>query len=139
MNIDITPHTHHDDDVSLSLQVEISNISGTGFGDLPTFGSRLINTTIRLRDGETNILAGLIRDDERDTLSGIPGLSKLPLIGRLFARNSRQTQETDIILTLTPHIVRVLDLAEEDLRPFEVGPSNSSQNSLPFFHLSFGV
>ncbi len=132
VNIDITPHTHHDDDVSVSLQVEISNISGTGFGDLPTFGSRLINTTIRLRDGETNILAGLIRDDERDTLSGIPGLSKLPLIGRLFARNSRQTQETDIILTLTPHIVRVLDLAEEDLRPFEVGPSNSSQISLPF-------
>ena len=121
VNIDITPNTHHNDDVSLTLHVEISNISGTGFGDLPTFGSRLINTTIRLRDGETNILAGLIRDDERDTLAGVPGLSDLPLIGRLFARNTRETQATDIILTLTPHIVRVLDLTEEDLRPFRVG------------------
>ena len=126
VNIDITPNTHHDDDVSLALQVEVSNISGTGFGDLPTFGSRLINTTIRLRDGETNILAGLIRDDERDTLAGVPGLSDLPLIGRLFARNTRETQETDIILTLTPHIVRVLDLTEDDLRPFRVGRDASA-------------
>ena len=121
VNIDITPQTHHNDDVSLALNVEISNISGTGFGDLPTFGNRSITTTIRLRDGETNILAGLIRDDERDTLAGVPGLSDLPLIGRLFARNTREAQETDIILTLTPHIIRVLDLTEEDLRPFRVG------------------
>ena len=121
VNIDITPQTHHNDDVSLTLNVEISNISGTGFGDLPTFGNRSITTTIRLRDGETNILAGLIRDDERDTLAGVPGLSDLPLIGRLFARNTREAQETDIILTLTPHIIRVLDLTEEDLRPFRVG------------------
>jgi general secretion pathway protein D len=63
----------------------------------------------------------LIRDDERRVLSGIPGLSDLPLVGRLFAHNRRETQETDIVLTLTPHIVRVLDLSEEDLRPFRVG------------------
>ena len=67
------------------------------------------------------MLAGLIRDEERTTLSGVPGLSDLPLIGRLFANNQRKTQQTDIILTLTPHIVRVLDLSEEDLRPFRLG------------------
>ena len=121
VNIDITPRTHHNDDVSLALQVEISSISGTGFGGLPTFGSRLINTTIRLKDGETNMLAGLIRDDERTTLAGVPGLSDIPLIGRLFAYNKIESQQTDIILTLTPHIVRVLDLTEADLRPFKVG------------------
>ena len=65
VNIDITPRTHHDDDVSLALKVEVSSISGTGFGGLPTFGNRVINTVIRLQDGETNMLAGLIRDDER--------------------------------------------------------------------------
>ena len=65
VNIDITPRTHHDDDVSLTLKVAVTNISGTGFGGLPTFGNREINTVIRLRDGETNMLAGLIRDDER--------------------------------------------------------------------------
>ena len=65
MNIDITPRTHHDDDVTLALKIAVQSISGTGFGGLPTFGNREINTSIRLRDGETNMLAGLIRDDER--------------------------------------------------------------------------
>ena len=120
VNIDITPYTHHDGDVSLDLAIEVSSISGTGFGGLPTFGSRSITTSIRLHDGETNILAGLIRDDERMVLEGIPGLSDLPIIGRLFARNQRETQETDIIVTLTPRIIRVLDLGEADLRAFRV-------------------
>jgi general secretion pathway protein D len=121
VNIDITPRTHHDDDVSLALKVAVSAISGVGFGGLPTFANREISTVIRLRDGETNLLAGLIRDDERQVLSGIPGLSDLPLVGRMFAHTHRETLESDIVLTLTPHIVRVLDLTEEDLRPFRVG------------------
>jgi general secretion pathway protein D len=121
VNIDITPRMHHDDEVTLALRIEVSSISGSGFGGLPTFGSRSINTVIRLRDGETNLLAGLIRDDERQVLSGIPGLSDLPIVGRLFAHTRKQTQETDIVMTLTPRIVRVLDLTEADLRPFKVG------------------
>jgi general secretion pathway protein D len=130
VNIDITPRIHHNDDVSLALKVEISNISGTGFGDLPTFGNRSITTTIRLRDGETNMLAGLIRDDERRTLAGVPGLSDLPLIGRLFAYNKYEAQESDIILVLTPHIVRVLELTENDLRPFRVGRESGGAGAL---------
>jgi general secretion pathway protein D len=121
VNIDITPRIHHDDDVSLALKVEVSSISGTGYDNLPTFGNRSVTTTIRLRDGETSVLAGLIRDDERKVVAGIPGLSDLPLVGRVFARNERKKQETDIIITLTPHIVRVLDVTEDDLRPFKVG------------------
>jgi general secretion pathway protein D len=121
VNIDITPRTHHDDEVSLALKIDVSSISGAGFGGLPTFASRAISTVIRLRDGETNLLAGLIRDNERNVVEGIPGLSDLPLVGHLFAHNKRETQETDIILTLTPRIIRVLDLSEDDLRPFRVG------------------
>jgi general secretion pathway protein D len=121
VNIDITPRTHHDDEVSLSLKVEVSSISGSGFGGLPTFGNRQINTVIRLRDGETNMLAGLIRDDERRVFEGVPGLSDIPVVGRLFAHNRKETQETDIVLTLTPRIIRVLELTEADLRPFRVG------------------
>ena len=121
VNIDITPRTHHDDDVTLALKVAVTSISGSGFGGLPTFGNREINTVIRLRDGETNMLAGLIRDDERRTLEGIPGLSDLPVIGRIFAHSQKQTDQTDIILTLTPHIIRVLELTEADLRPFRIG------------------
>jgi general secretion pathway protein D len=112
---------HHDDAVSLALKVELSSISGKGFGDLPTFGSRQINTVIRLKDGETNMLAGLIRDEERTSFATIPGLGDIPVIGRLFGHNRKETQETDIILTLTPRIVRVLNLTAEDLQPFKVG------------------
>jgi general secretion pathway protein D len=121
VNIDITPRTHHDDEVTLAVKVSLTSVSGTGFGGLPTLGNREINTTIRLKDGETNMLAGLIRDEERTGLSGVPGLSDLPVLGHLFASNRKQTQQTDIILTLTPHIVRVLDVTEADLRPFRLG------------------
>jgi general secretion pathway protein D len=121
VNIDITPRTHHDDDVSLAVKIEVSSISGVGFQNLPTFGNRSISTVIRLKDGETNMLAGLIRDDERRVLSGVPGLSDLPVIGRLFAHNRRESQETDIILTLRPSIVRVLQLEPADVEAFRVG------------------
>jgi general secretion pathway protein D len=131
VNIDITPRMHHDDAVSLAVRVELSSISGTGFGGLPTFGNRSIQTVIRLQDGETNMLAGLIRDEERQSLAGIPGLSSLPVIGPLFAHNRKETQETDIILTLTPHIVRVLNLTEADLRPFRAPREAGSSLDVP--------
>jgi general secretion pathway protein D len=124
VNIDITPRTHHDDEVSLTLKIELSSISGTGTGvtaGIPVFASRQITSTIRLKDGQTNMLAGLIRDEERTVLDGIPGLSDIPLVGRLFARNHKESTQTDIILTLTPHIVRTLELSEADLRPFRLG------------------
>jgi general secretion pathway protein D len=131
VNIDLTPRLHHNDDVTLNVKVEVSSLSGTGFNGLPTFGNRSISTTIRLRDGETNMLAGLIRDDERRSMSGLSGLADLPLIGRLFARNHKETEQTDIILMLTPRIVRVLELTEVDLRPFRVGrDANSSGGAI---------
>jgi general secretion pathway protein D len=131
VNIELTPRTHHDDDVTLQLNLAVTSISGTGFGGLPTFGNREIKTVIRLRDGETSMLAGLIRDDERRSLDGIPGLSDLPVVGRLFAHSQRQSEQTDIILTLTPHIIRVLDLNESDLRPFKVGRESVTLVDLP--------
>jgi general secretion pathway protein D len=131
VNIDITPRTHHDDQVSLALKISVSNISGTGYGNLPTFGNREISTVIRLKDGETNLLAGLIRDEERRVLRGVAGLSDLPIVGRLFAQTQREVQETDIVLTLTPRVIRVLDLSEDDLRPFRVGDNTTVPLALP--------
>ncbi len=121
VNIDITPRTHHDDDVTLVLKVAVQSVSGTGFGSLPTFANREINQVVRLKDGETNMLAGLIRDDERKVIEGIPGLSDIPFVGRIFAHSRTDRTQTDIILTLTPHIIRVLDLNDADVRAFRVG------------------
>jgi general secretion pathway protein D len=121
VNIDITPRLHYDGNVSLTLKVAVQSISGTGFGGLPTIANREISTMITLHDGETNMLAGLIRDDERRLAEGIPGLSDLPILGHLFTHSQIERDQTDIILTLTPHIVRVLDVSEDDLRAFRVG------------------
>jgi general secretion pathway protein D len=120
VNIDITPRVHHDGEVTLQLRLEISAV-GPLFQNLPTFNNRSVTSVIRLRDGETNILAGLISDEERVTLSGIPGLASLPFLGKLFARNRTEIKETDIVMTMTPHVVRQPQITAEDLRSFQLG------------------
>jgi general secretion pathway protein D len=121
VNIDITPRIHMDNSVTLTMKITVTSISGTGFGGLPTFGNREITTQLRLKDGETNMLAGLIRDDEIKLREGIPGIGDLPGVGRLFSHTNNQRNQSDIILMLTPHIVRTLDLKEDDLRSFLMG------------------
>jgi len=125
VNIDITPRVHHDGDVSLQLKLDISAVGAPGYQGLPTFNSRTLTSVIRLKDGETNILAGLIRDDERTSMTGLPGLASIPFLGRLFARNKTEAVQTDIVMTLTPHVVRRSELKEEDLRSFLVGGESS--------------
>jgi general secretion pathway protein D len=125
VNIDITPRVHHDGDVTLQLKLDVSAVGPPGYQGLPTFNSRTLTSVIRLRDGETNLLAGLISDAERTSLSGVPGLASIPFLGRLFASNKTEATQTDIVLTLTPHIVSRAELREEDLRSFLVGGENS--------------
>ncbi len=120
IQVDITPRVHHNEEVSLDLDIEVSNVSGQ-IGDQPIIGSRNITTSIRLRDGETNFLAGLIRTEESTTQDGIPGLAEIPVLGRLFSRKRNENRRTDIVLTLTPHIIRRADITEEDLAPIWVG------------------
>ena len=125
VKIEIEPRVHHNQEVSLKLKVEISNISefvtGSGGQQQPVIGTRSIESNIRLRDGETNFLAGLIRTDEGQSESGIPGLSDIPVLGRLFKRTSTDHRRTDIVLTLTPHVIRRASITEADLLPIWVG------------------
>jgi len=125
VNLGITPRTHPNDDITLDLEIELSTVAGISFDGLPSFGQRKVNTSIRLRDGETNILAGLIRDDERTTRETIPLLGEIPVIGQLFGRDRQEAEQTDVVIMLTPHILRVLSISEEDLRPLLL-PSNQS-------------
>lgn len=124
IKINLEPRVHHNKEVTLKVTVEVSNLSGqvqSGGSSQPIIGTRNIDSTIRLKDGETNFLAGLIRTDETNSDSGLPGLSEIPIIGRLFSKNRNQNQRTDVILTLTPHIIRSADITEEDLLPIWVG------------------
>lgn len=125
IRIGIEPRVHHNKEVTLKLTVEVSQI--TGFQDAgggqrqPIIGTRTIESTIRLKDGETNFLAGLIRTDETNSESGLPGLSDIPVLGRLFGKTRVDVQRTDVMLTLTPHIIRSPDITQADLVPIWVG------------------
>ena len=111
------PRIHHDDSVTLDVKVRLDNVSGTGYSGLPTFGNRNVETTLRLQNGETSMIAGLIRQEERTSLEGLPGVQDIPVLGRLIGRNTDETLESDIILTITPRIARRADLDRDSLRP----------------------
>ena len=126
VNILVTPRVHHDNEVSIALEVRLSTISGTGFGGLPKFGNRSVNTVLRLADGETSLLAGLINDVERTSLTGTPGLASVPLLGRVFSANKKEVEESDIVLTLTPRIIRRTNVSIEDLLPHVIDGGSGS-------------
>ncbi len=129
IKIDIEPRVHHNKEVTLKLQIEVSQITGYQDGGggqkQPIIGTRTIESTIRLKDGETNFLAGLIRTDEVQGESGIPGLSDIPIIGRLFGKTSSNIKRSDVMLTLTPHIIRTPEITEGDLMPIWVGTESN--------------
>jgi general secretion pathway protein D len=125
VNMSITPRTHANDDVTLGLDIELTSLGAPGFDGLPTFGNRDVNTWIRLHDGQTNILAGLIRQDERTERETIPGLGSVPILGNVFSRNHKEATQSDVVILLTPHIIRGLNLTAEDLRPLRM-PRESS-------------
>jgi general secretion pathway protein D len=132
IKVSIEPRVHHNREVTLKLVVEVSNL-GTpvvvaGQAPQPTFATRTIESTIRLKDGETNFLAGLIQENEDNSADKTPFLSDLPILGRLFTKDSHHTKRTDLMLTMTPHIVRIPDITEDDLAPMWVG----TQNNLSF-------
>ena len=124
IRLDIEPRIHHNREITLKLKVEVSAITGFAggaSGQQPIIATRRIESNIRLKDGETNFLAGLIRTDETITDTGIPGLMDIPIIGRLFTHKRTNVDRTDLILTMTPHIIRTANIDEEDLLPIWVG------------------
>ncbi len=125
ITIEVEPRVHHNREITLKVTVEVSRKTGDVTGPngqaQPIIGTRKINTVIRLKDGETNLLAGLYQRDENESESRVPLLSDIPLLGRLFTSKAKDRQTVDLVLTLTPHIVRFPDISEQDLAPLWVG------------------
>jgi general secretion pathway protein D len=126
IDVKITPEVHSEGEVTLELEIEIKSIGGAGIAGLPIFTTRRLKNVIRLKDGETNLLAGLLKDEERRTLSGIPYLKDVPILGNLFSSTDMAIQQTDVILTITPYIVRAVSITEEDKKPLWIGPQGIS-------------
>ncbi|MFO7694143.1 MAG: secretin N-terminal domain-containing protein, partial [Vicinamibacterales bacterium] len=128
VNLDLEPRVTYDGDIILKVALEISakgpdqNVAGQ---NLPSFFSRKVETRLRLRDGESNLLAGLLRENERKTLKGVPGISSIPILRDLFASNDKEIVQTDIVMLLTPHIVRTHTLTMKDFAPLFVGTQSN--------------
>ncbi|MBI2841199.1 MAG: hypothetical protein HYX75_23010 [Acidobacteria bacterium] len=122
LSVDMKPLVHNNAEVTLACTFELTSVIREGTVNLPpTLGNRSVKSTIRLKDGETTLIAGLIKEEERKSRSGLPGLSQVPVLGHLFASNQDTGNSTDIVFTITPHIVRMAAIGEEERRAVWVG------------------
>ncbi|MEP7296804.1 MAG: secretin N-terminal domain-containing protein [Burkholderiales bacterium] len=114
LKLEIEPTVSLDDEVSMKVALEVSNITQTitltGGTQAYRLGTRNTSTSLQVHDGETNILAGLIQRDRSHSNTGVPGLNELPLVNRLFGMAEDSDTRTEIVLLITPHIVRSLDV-----------------------------
>jgi general secretion pathway protein D len=110
LKLDVEPSVGLDDDVSIKVGLEVSNVIKEVIGPQSSLaydvGTRTASTTLRLKDGETQVLAGLINDEERSSALRLPGLGDMPVLGRLFGSKKDSRNKTEIVLLITPHIVR---------------------------------
>jgi general secretion pathway protein D len=124
INLDMTPRVTPEGDILLDITIDDSavgpdkSVAGT---TVPTFTQRTLTTRLRLRDGESNLLAGLLQETEQSSTSGFLGATGVPILRDLFSGNTRSTDQTDIIMLLTPHIIRPQEITEDDLRPLFIG------------------
>src|SRR5437763_264375 len=124
VNIDITPHVHPDNEISLKLTLDISNQTGTstiGGISQPIISRRGVDHEIRLKDGEMNLLGGILEDQVTDNHSGTPILGQIPILRYLFSQNDKERHTNEVVFLLIPHIVRGQELSPLNRRAFDVG------------------
>ncbi len=124
VNVDITPKIHWPDEVSMHVEVDISNVRERieiGGIEQPVIGQRKVVFDVRLREGEANILGGLVQTQESRTVSGLPFISSVPILGRLFSTETLERSENELLFVLVPHVVRSPEIREDNLRPVAVG------------------
>jgi general secretion pathway protein D len=134
LTLEVQPTVYLDGDVSIKVGLEVSSITNTvvvGGTQAYTIGTRNANTLLRLKDGETQILAGLIQDSDTKNAAGIPGLSQIPVVGRLFGSHNSDREKSEIVLSITPHIIRTQARPASDATEFWYGTETRSRTT-PF-------
>ena len=128
VNITVKPTVHYDRDVTLKLKIEVS--SQNGFSNLggiqePIITQRTVDQTIRLKEGEANILGGILQRQVSNNLSGTPGLASVPILKYIFSSNDKTTSDDEIVFLLIPHVVRAEMLNPLNLRELDTGTGNT--------------
>jgi general secretion pathway protein D len=130
VNVDITPRVHPNHEVSMKVIIEVSSVTGTstiGGIQQPIISQRKIEHDIRLKEGEVNVLGGLFEKTDTRTLNGWPGLAKIPFMRYLFSDDKIDHEENDVLIVLTPRIVRIPEWTKGNLRPMYSGSETNVQ------------
>ena len=128
VNVELTPRVHENGDVSMHVDLDISTVAGhvnLGGIDQPIIGQRKVTHDIRMHEGEVNLLGGLISQQEDKQMTGIPGLSSIPVLRRLFSGESTGNQRKELMIVLVPHIVRRPDFTASNLRTIAAGTTTA--------------
>jgi general secretion pathway protein D len=128
VNIDITPHVHAGREVSLKISMDISAVTGSqdiGGITQPIIGQRKVEHEIRLKDGEVNLLGGILENQQTKSLSGIPGLAQIPILKYLFSQTTADNRENEIVFAIIPHVIRGADISEMNQRAIDIGTSTT--------------
>ncbi|HEV2400294.1 MAG TPA: cohesin domain-containing protein [Candidatus Sulfotelmatobacter sp.] len=128
VNIDVTPRVHANGEVTLKISMDVSAVTGQqniGGISQPIIGQRKIEHEIRLKDGEANLLGGIMEDQQTKQLTGIPGLAQIPILRYLFGQTTQDHSENQIVFAIVPHIIRANDVNELNQRPIEIGTATT--------------
>src|SRR5580692_2256956 len=129
VNIDVTPHVHTDREVSLKITMEISSeISQANIGGItqPIIGQKKVDLgEIRLRDGESSLIGGILDDSQTRSLSGIPGLAQIPILKYLFGQTATDHSSDETVFAITPHVIRGMEVSEINQRAIDIGTANT--------------
>lgn len=132
LKLEVTPIIAADGEVEIKINLEVSNIANqltTSQGTIAyQIGTRSAATVLRLKDGENQVLAGLINDNDTHTANKVPGLGQLPLLGRLFSSHQNDGKKTEIVLSITPHLIRTLPSPDARLLAFDSGTESNSRS-----------
>lgn len=141
LKLEVEPNVHLDDDVAIRVNLEVSTLgekTSTSNGSVVfRVGTRNASTVLRLKDGETQVLMGLIRDDERRSANRVPGIGELPLLSHLFGAHQKEKQKTEIVLAITPRLVRNVRRVEAQVAEFWSG-TEATLRSAPLFARTLG-
>jgi len=130
VNVDVTPRVHPNHEISMKIKVEVSSQTGTstiGGIQQPIISQRTIEHDIRLKEGEVSVLGGLFEKDDTRTLNGWPGLAKIPFLRYFFSEDTADKQDNEVLIVLTPHIVRMPEWTKANLQPLYSGTETNVQ------------
>ena len=128
VNIDITPRVHAGREVTLKVSLDISSVTGqSNIGGIsqPIIGQRKVEHEIRLKEGEVNLLGGMMEDSQTRSISGLPILATIPFLKYFFGQDTRDHSEQELVFALIPHIIRGMDVNDQNQRLIDVGTANS--------------